>query len=171
MAVVRVIPWKVRFMLLCFFVLTAYSSAAHSPGQVPSSMSSNSTNTLDTFRRLPRDVLPSHYRITIKLNLTELTFQGDEIIDLEVQNETQEIVLNAMKLRFLNVSLCSGTSCSRESDFRTIPESAIHIDDSNQKVLFRLGQTTLAPGPAKLKILYTGKLENNLVGLYYANQR
>ena len=37
------------------------------------------------FERLPTSVLPKNYKLTLKPNLTEFTFTGEEDIDLEVK--------------------------------------------------------------------------------------
>ena len=36
------------------------------------------------FERLPTSVLPKNYKLTLKPNLTEFTFTGEEVIDVEV---------------------------------------------------------------------------------------
>ena len=36
------------------------------------------------FERLPTSVLPRNYKLTLKPNLTEFTFTGEEVIDVEV---------------------------------------------------------------------------------------
>lgn len=36
------------------------------------------------FERLPTSVLPKNYKLTLKPNLTEFTFTGEQVIDVEV---------------------------------------------------------------------------------------
>ena len=36
------------------------------------------------FERLPTSVLPKNYKLTLQPNLTEFTFTGEEVIDVEV---------------------------------------------------------------------------------------
>ena len=36
------------------------------------------------FERLPTSVLPKNYKLSLKPNLTEFTFTGEEVIDVEV---------------------------------------------------------------------------------------
>ena len=38
-----------------------------------------------TFERLPTSVLPKNYKLTLTPNLTEFTFAGEEVIDVEVR--------------------------------------------------------------------------------------
>jgi len=37
------------------------------------------------FKRLATSVLPSNYKLTLKPNLTEFSFTGEEVIDVEVR--------------------------------------------------------------------------------------
>ena len=36
------------------------------------------------FNRLPANVVPKNYKLTLMPNLTEFTFTGEEVIDVEV---------------------------------------------------------------------------------------
>ena len=45
--------------------------------------------------RLPRTVLPSHYRLTLEPDLDAATFAGDESVTVTVAEPTDEVVLNA----------------------------------------------------------------------------
>ena len=38
------------------------------------------------FERLPSSVLPKNYKLSLKPNLTEFTFTGEEVIDVEVKD-------------------------------------------------------------------------------------
>lgn len=50
------------------------------------------------FERLPTSVLPKNYKLTLKPNLTEFTFTGEEVIDVEVSSHTTSMY-NAFNLR------------------------------------------------------------------------
>src|SRR5688500_15374138 len=47
---------------------------------------------------LPADVRPVKYRISLAPDLEQFTFAGEEAIDVEVQQTTTQIVLNAADL-------------------------------------------------------------------------
>ena len=47
---------------------------------------------------LPAEVRPVKYHISLSPNLTTFTFAGEETIEIEVQQPTSQIVLNAAEL-------------------------------------------------------------------------
>ena len=46
------------------------------------------------FVRLPSSVLPKNYKLSLKPNLTEFTFTGEEVIDVEVKELSLLIARN-----------------------------------------------------------------------------
>ncbi|MDE2843184.1 MAG: hypothetical protein OXN21_07370, partial [Chloroflexota bacterium] len=48
---------------------------------------------------LPDNVRPSHYQITLQPDMDKFTFDGLEVVDIEILETTSEIVLNACELR------------------------------------------------------------------------
>ena len=52
----------------------------------------------DTDFRLPRDVVPTRYEISIAPDLEAATFSGHERVELEVTVPTRSIVCNAAEL-------------------------------------------------------------------------
>lgn len=44
--------------------------------------------TKKSFKRLPTSVVPSNYRITLQPNLQDFKFQGNQIVELEVENHS-----------------------------------------------------------------------------------
>ncbi len=50
------------------------------------------------FERLPKTVLPSHYDIWLKPNLTEFTFQGKLTVHLQVTGIDLQIVETRLKV-------------------------------------------------------------------------
>ena len=42
------------------------------------------TSAKQHFQRLPANVVPKNYKLTLKPNLTEFNFAGEEVIDVEV---------------------------------------------------------------------------------------
>ena len=47
------------------------------------------------FERLPTNVLPKNYQITLHPNLTEFTFAGKEVVEVEVRFFFVEFSFNA----------------------------------------------------------------------------
>jgi aminopeptidase N len=103
--------------------------------------------------RLPKTVLPSHYRIELRPDLTALTFGGSEDVDIEVTAPTDRIVLNAVALTLSRARLDSAS------------EASIALDTTAQTVTFAFS----APIPAgrhRLAIEFTGTINNFGRGLY-----
>ena len=50
------------------------------------------------FKRLPSTVTPINYDISLKPNLKSFTFTGSQTIKIKVNEETKQIVLNALEL-------------------------------------------------------------------------
>ena len=48
--------------------------------------------------RLPRTVVPSRYDIRLEPDLDSATYAGEEIVQVEVRDETDEVQLNAVEL-------------------------------------------------------------------------
>src|SRR6516162_5930799 len=46
--------------------------------------------------KLPKSVLPSHYAIELSPDLQALTTKGQETVDIEVREQVERIVLNAV---------------------------------------------------------------------------
>ncbi len=53
--------------------------------------------------RLPRDVIPIRYNLYLNPNLENASFYGSEIIEVEINNEVDSIVLNALELEILTL--------------------------------------------------------------------
>jgi aminopeptidase N len=56
------------------------------------------------FKRLPTNVVPINYAITLKPNLKSFTFSGTETISVKVNEETKQILLNANELEISSAS-------------------------------------------------------------------
>lgn len=53
--------------------------------------------------RLPVDVKPTHYAITIRTDLEKLAYQGFVKISLDIKKDTSRIVLNSLDLELKKV--------------------------------------------------------------------
>ena len=62
--------------------------------------------------RLPRTVVPSRYDIRLEPDLESATYAGEEIVQVEVRDETDEIQLNAVELTITSV-VAEGTDGTR----------------------------------------------------------
>ena len=106
---------------------------------------------------LPENVRPTHYQITLQPDMNEFTFDGLEVIDIEVKETTSEISLNAAELRVPSGMLIR--------DGRWIRASAIAVDEENETVTLTFPEP-IEPGPAQLDLRFVGELNDKLRGFY-----
>src|ERR1700740_1057048 len=64
---------------------------------------STSSPSLDA-QRLPANVLPEHYSLTLTPDLKAATFSGDETIGVNIKAPTRTITLNAAEIDFQSVN-------------------------------------------------------------------
>ena len=118
----------------------------------------------DTDFRLPRDVVPTRYEISIAPDLEAATFSGHERVELEVTVPTRSIVCNAAEL---------GISHARLSWPGGSPppvELEISFDEELERVTFTPPRQVL-PGPCVLECDFTGVLNDKLRGFYRSTFR
>jgi aminopeptidase N len=107
-------------------------------------------------QRLPDNVVPTRYTLTLTPDLKAATFTGSEKIDVQVEQPTDSITLNAAEIKFASVSA--------EVNGQQVP-ATVALDAEKQQATFKFGQT-LPAGPVTLSIEYTGILNNELRGFY-----
>ena len=108
--------------------------------------------------RLPTNVQPLKYDLTLTPNLDSFTFAGEESIDLQVSEAVASIAVNAIELEILEAraTLADGTS---------LPAQSIAMDEEMETATFAFGQE-IPPGNATLYIKFTGTLNDQLRGFY-----
>jgi puromycin-sensitive aminopeptidase len=107
---------------------------------------------------LPRTVKPLRYQITLTPDLENFTFKGEIGIDIEVIEETKEIVLNAIELEIQNATLSNGDGVSINAD-------KIELDETSETATLNFLQKVV-PGRARLNLSFTGELNDRLHGFY-----
>ena len=114
-------------------------------------------------QRLPATVVPSHYDLTLDVDLARASFTGEETIRVEVKSPTADITLNAAEIRFDTVTVEAAGGEQR---------ATVAANDAAEQATFHV-ERPLQPGPATIKIKYTGTLNEQLRGLYLsrANNR
>ena len=112
--------------------------------------------------RLPRHVRPTRYDLRLEPDLTTLTFTGDETVTLEVEEATAEIVLNAVDLAFGEATL---TNARGESQ-RGTPI----VDEAGERCRITF-PSRIAPGAWRLRLAFTGTLNDKLRGFYRSSYR
>lgn len=110
--------------------------------------------------RLPTNVKPTHYDVTIKTDLENQTFEGFVRIDLDVKEPTSRIILNTSELDLGTASLYSDTLKIDE----VLGEQT--IDKTSERVAYNIGATLPAGSKASLKIAFKGELTGSMMGYY-----
>lgn len=108
--------------------------------------------------RLPRTVRPEKYVLSLRPNLKEFTFEGDEDVEIIIEEEVSQIVLNAAELEITSAELMS-------RDGVVIPAKAIEIDESSERTTLSF-ERPLSKGPATLTLRFHGALNDQLRGFY-----
>lgn len=107
--------------------------------------------------KLPKQVVPEEYTIRIAPDLGKFTFAGSETIKLNVRQPVRQLVLNALELKITSASV----------DGKAIPPSAIKLDPKEELLTIALA-SELPAGPHSLELKFTGKINQQGQGLYYA---
>lgn len=107
--------------------------------------------------KLPKQVVPEEYAIRITPDLGKFTFAGSETIKLNVRQPVRQLVLNALELKITSAAV----------DGKAIPPSAIKLDPKEELLTIALA-SELPAGPHSLELKFTGKINQQGQGLYYA---
>jgi puromycin-sensitive aminopeptidase len=106
--------------------------------------------------RLPKNVTPKRYEIHLTPDLKAFTFQGEVNIAVVVNDETDDVVLNALELEIDKVSAQrGGESLAAKAELEPAKERA-HLRFAEK----------LSPGEWILKIAFRGILNDKLHGFY-----
>jgi aminopeptidase N len=106
---------------------------------------------------LPKQVVPEEYAIRIVPDLGKFAFTGSETVKLNVRKPVRRLVLNALEIKITGASL----------DGKTIPQSAIKLEPKTETATVTLA-SELPAGPHSLELNFTGKINQQGQGLYYA---
>ena len=106
---------------------------------------------------LPENVRPVHYQITLQPDMENFTFDGLEIIDIDVKEATSHIILNAADLRVPSAMLIKNG--------KWIRAASISLDSDTQTVALEFSEP-VQPGPAQLDLRFVGELNDKLHGFY-----
>ena len=107
--------------------------------------------------QLPRNVVPTHYRIRATPNADALSFSGSTDIEITVKSATNSITLNAADLAF--------SAAAVTADSAKIPAAKIEVNAAAQTATFRFAKK-LTPGKYTLSTDYTGKIYQQANGLF-----
>jgi aminopeptidase N len=106
---------------------------------------------------LPKSVVPSRYAIELAPDLQKLAIAGSETIDIEVREPVSRVVLNAVDIAIEVASIDDGGQRA-EVSFDSAAEAATLSFAS-----------ALSPGPHKLHLIFTAKVNAFGRGLFYVD--
>ena len=107
--------------------------------------------------RLPTNVRPVRYKLTLTPDLERFTFAGEVSIEIDVVEATDSVTLNAADLEIAVAELTL-------EDGAELPATVV-IDEETERAAFQVGRI-LGPGKATLRIRFTGTLNDQLRGFY-----
>ncbi len=112
-------------------------------------------------QRLPGDVIPDHYQITLIPDLKNATFAGEETIDVRVLKPTSNIVLNSAEIKFAEALVTSGKST----------QTAKVSTDAKAEMATLAVANAVPAGPATIRIKFSGTLNDQLRGFYLSKTK
>lgn len=107
-------------------------------------------------QRLPANVTPQHYSLTLTPDLKAATFTGQEEIDVTLAQPASSITMNAAQITFGSVTITARG---------TTQTAKVSENKANEQVTFAVANEIPA-GKATVKIQYTGILNGQLRGFY-----
>ncbi|KAI0693908.1 leucyl aminopeptidase [Cytidiella melzeri] len=116
---------------------------------------------LDDYR-LPTDVKPTHYDLTLRTDLEKLKFDGYVVIHLDVLKETSKLVFNCVKLALGEAKISSATL----KEDLVFPSSAFKVEEKLERVSLDLPSSLPAGSQLQLKIDFEGELTASMVGYF-----
>src|SRR5262245_5603575 len=125
-----------RAVLISLLILVANLSSAQSRFTFDS-----------TPGQLPKTVVPSHYALNIKPNLQTFTFDGSEVIDIEVRKPTNSIVLNAFEMKISSAALVGSKG----------QIASIAFDEKMQTATLTFPRA-VPTGRHRLELVFSGKI-------------
>ena len=113
--------------------------------------------------RLPLNVLPRHYRLELRPNLSEARFDGTATILIDVVEATSQLVLNAAGLTIsgTHVETPQGTQVSGEVSF----------NEPEQQATITLSEPLEPQSGFRLHLDFAGNLNDQLHGFYRSTYR
>ncbi|KAF8633724.1 hypothetical protein AX17_004382 [Amanita inopinata Kibby_2008] len=123
-------------------------------------MSTLATSASQDQYRLPVDVKPVHYDVTIRTDLEKLEYQGFVKISLDVKTDTSRIVLNSSDLKLGKATIYSDVLKVTQG------ESTQSFDSAQDRITYVFPTALPAGSKAELRIGFEGKITGGMVGYY-----
>src|SRR5271165_4920679 len=112
-------------------------------------------------QRLPGGANPDHYALTVNMNFSNNTYDGDETIDLTLTKPSNTITLNALEIDFHEVTITAAGQTQT---------AKVSSDTKNEMATFNV-DNPLPAGAATVHIKFTGHLNDKLRGFYLSTYK
>ncbi len=112
--------------------------------------------------RLPRTVVPSRYDLRLEPDLANATFAGRVEIAVTVHESVEEIVLNAAELAISEASV-------EDAAANRFP-AVVTLEEETERCRLRFDRP-LTPGEWRIKLTFTGALNDKLRGFYRSSYK
>lgn len=112
--------------------------------------------------RLPRNVVPTNYDLTLIPDMEKKTFNGSLLITISIVETTKTITLHSKKLRV-------GKMILRNSGNKKIHITSKTATMDKRELLIIELDNVLDLGEYELSLTYSGKLDLGNLGLYTSN--
>jgi len=112
---------------------------------------------MKTSVRLSPYINPERYKLTLKPDLEGFTFEGDEIIVLNITKPTKEVTLHSKDLKIESAEYIHGDKTSWAGKIKYNPKE--------EKVTFTFSKN-LPKGLGELKVVFQGILNDKMRGFY-----
>src|SRR4051812_13239888 len=109
--------------------------------------------------RLPGTARPRRYAATVTLDFDQKTFQGEEKVELTLEQGGRELVVHAVELDLQKARVTAQGRTWDASSTRLSPVSGTAVLEF---------QEPLPKGEAVLEVTWSGKFSGGLRGLYFA---
>jgi aminopeptidase N len=107
--------------------------------------------------KLPKQVVPEEYAVRVTPDIGKHTFAGSETIKLNAREPVRQLVLNALEIKIDSAAI----------DGKPIAASAIKLDPKQETLTLTLANE-LPAGAHELELKFTGKINQQGQGLFYA---
>ncbi|MBI4460532.1 MAG: M1 family metallopeptidase, partial [Acidobacteria bacterium] len=109
--------------------------------------------------RLPADVEPLHYDLSLRPDFTNFTFSGTETVLIQVRKPVSKLVLHCLDLKLKSAAIRQG----RSGDL--LEAKSISLDEKMETAILDFGRR-LKRGEAELFLEWAGELNDKMHGFY-----
>lgn len=107
------------------------------------------------FQRLPKSIIPKHYKVDLHPNLDNFQLPGTAVINLEINEENiKEIKLNSVEIKINSAKLNEN-----------VASSEIVYDTDNEQAIIKFADN-LPVGASKLFLDFSAEINDKLKGFY-----